>query len=145
MLVEERLQHEAATRPRCPLRALLRAGNVSPIFFYAAIGRTQATCELFAGPLDIILADIEREDIQLATRAKESVALTLAEERSRHEAATLLAEANEHRRHEAAARTAESEALALAEGRRCHKDVTRASLSAVSPLVDKRSRHEGAD
>ena len=78
---------------------------VSLIFFDAAIGCIQATCELLAGPLDVILADIEREDIRIqrAARAKESVALTLAEERSRHEAATLLVVANEHRRPEAAA------------------------------------------
>ncbi len=44
-----------------------------------------------------------------------------------------------------AMRQPESEALALAEGRHHQKDVMRASLSAVSPLVDKRSRHEGAD
>jgi len=118
---------------------------VSPIFFDAAIGRIQATCELLSGPLHVILADIEREDIQRATRAKESVAVTLTEERSRHEAATLLAAADEHRRHEAAARTVESEALALAEGRRCHKDATQDLLSTVSPLADERSRHEGAD
>ena len=73
------------------------------------------------------------------------MALTLAEERSRHEAATLLVAADEHRRHEAAARTVESEAIALTEGRRRHKDATRASLSAVSPLADEQSHHEGAD
>ena len=144
--VNTRLQR----RLRCPLRALLRAGNpakrlVSPNLFDAASGRIQATCELLTAPLDEILTDIERKDIQSAARAKESAALALAEERSHHEAATLLAAADEHRRHEAAARTAESKALALAEGRRRHKAVTRASLSAASPLADERSRHEGAD
>jgi len=53
--------------------------------------------------------------------------------------------ANEHRRPEAAARTAESKALALAEGRRLHKAAMRASLSAASPLADEQSRHEDAD
>jgi len=65
------------------------------------------------------------------------VALTLTEERSRHEAVTLFAAVNEHCRHEAAACAAEFKALALTEGRRCYKDATRASLSAVSPLADE--------
>ena len=118
---------------------------VSPNFFDATSGCIQATCELLAAPLDAILANIEREDVQSAARAKESAALALAEEHSRHKAATLLAAADEHRHHEAAAQTAESEALALADGRRCYKAATRASLSAASPLTDERSSHEGAD
>jgi hypothetical protein len=118
---------------------------VSPNIFDAASGRIQATCRLLAAPLDVILADIEREDIQSAARAKESAALALAEERSHHEAVRLLAAADEHRHHKAAARTAESEALTLAEGRCRHKAVMRASLSAASPLADEQSRHEGAD
>jgi hypothetical protein len=149
-LVEERRQHKAATRAAMSAASSLvgrqpRQEVVSPHLFDAASGRIQATCELLAAPLDAILADIERDDIQSAARAKESAALTLTEERSRHEAATLLAASDEHRRHKVAARTAESEALALAEGHRCHKAVTWASLSAASPLVDKQSRHEGAD
>jgi len=149
-LVEECLQHKAAMRAALSAVSSLagrqpRHEVVSPNFFDALIGRIQATCELLAGPLDVILADIEHEYIQCAAWAKESVALMLAEEHSRHEAAALLAVADKHRRHEVAARNAESEALALTEGRRCHKDATRASLSAVSPLADKRSRHEGAD
>ena len=110
---------------------------MSPHLFDAASGRIQATCELLAAPLDAILADIEREDIQSAARAKKSAALTLLEERSRHEAATLLAAADEYRRHEAAAQTAKSKALALTEGRRCHKAATRTSLSAASLLADE--------
>ena len=113
--------------------------------FDAASGRIQATCELLVAPLNAILANIEREDIQSATQAKEFAALTLAEERSCYKAATLLAAADEHSRHEAAAQTAESEALTLTEGRHHHKDATRASLSAASPLADEQSRHEGAD
>jgi len=119
---------------------------VSPNLFDAASRPIQATCKLLAAPLDAILTNIERKDIQSAARAKESAALALAEERSRHEATMLLAVADKHRRHEAAAQTAESEALTLAEGCCRHKAATRASLSAAaSSLVDERSRHEGAD
>ena len=119
---------------------------VSPNLFDAASRPIQATCELLAAPLDAILTNIERKDIQSAARAKESAALALAEERSRHEATMLLAAADKHHRHEAAAQTAESEALTLAEGCCRHKAATRALLSAAaSSLVDERSRHEGAD
>ena len=149
-LVEECRQHEAVTRSTMFAASSLAGRQphhevVSLNVSDAASGRIQATCKLLTAPLDAILADIKCKDIQSAARAKESAALVLAEERSHHEAVTLLAAAIEHRHHEATAQTAESEALTLAEGNRCHKAVTWALLSAASLLADERSRHEGAD
>ena len=69
-----------------------------------------------------------------ATRAAE--ALSLVEESRRHEA-LLVAEANDRRCHKAAARTVESKALTLVEGRHHHEAETWVSLSIVSPLADK--------
>jgi hypothetical protein len=48
---------------------------------------------------------------EAAARAVESAALTLVEERHRHEAVLAAEEANEQRRHESAARAAESDAV----------------------------------
>ena len=52
-LADERPRHEIA----------------SPNLFDAARARIQATCDLLADPLDAILADIEREDIEEGARA----------------------------------------------------------------------------
>ena len=57
-LVEDCRRHEAAMGPSCPLRALLRTSNP------ATRKRCPATCDLLVGPLDAILADIERKDIR---------------------------------------------------------------------------------
>jgi hypothetical protein len=71
-------------------------------------------------------------------------ALALVEERCHHEA-VLAAEADERRRYEAAARAVEPEALTPDEDCHHHESVTRALISTVITLADKRRRHEAAD
>jgi hypothetical protein len=72
-LVEDCRRHEAAMRAELSA-ASSRADErprheiALPNIFDAARARIQATCELLAGPLDAILADIEREDIEEGAR-----------------------------------------------------------------------------
>ena len=87
------------------------------------------------------LATEEHQRAALATAkhvaaARAAEALSLIEESRRHKA-LLAAEANNRRCHKVAARTVESEALTLVEGRRHHEAETWVSLSMVSPLADK--------
>ena len=74
-LVKECRQHEAAMRSELSAANSLALADerprhkiASPNLFDAARARIQATCELLAGPLDAILADIEREDIKEGAR-----------------------------------------------------------------------------
>jgi len=76
--------------------------------------------------------------------AQAAKALALVEERRCHKA-VLAAEADEQRRHEAAARAVEPEALNPDKECHHHESVMWASMSKVSPLADKRHRHEAAD
>jgi hypothetical protein len=72
-LVEDCRRHEAAMRAELSAASSLaderfRHEIASPNIFDAARVRIQATCELLAGPLDVILANIEREDIKEGAR-----------------------------------------------------------------------------
>ena len=69
VLVEKRRQHEAAMR--ATLSAASSLADEQPRhevalhkLFDAARGNIQATCKVLAGPLDTILANIERKDIK---------------------------------------------------------------------------------
>ena len=71
-LVKDCRRHEAAMRSELSAASSLalvderpRHEIASPNLFDAARARIQVTCELLAGPLDAILADIECEDIKL--------------------------------------------------------------------------------
>ena len=72
-LVKECRQNEAATRAALSTVSSLADERpchevVSPNHFDAARGCIQVTCKLITAPLDAILADIEREDIEEGAR-----------------------------------------------------------------------------
>jgi hypothetical protein len=72
-LVEDCRRHEAAMRAELSAASSLADERphheiASPNLFDAARARIQATCELLAGPLDAILANIERKDIEEGAR-----------------------------------------------------------------------------
>jgi hypothetical protein len=73
-LVKDCRRHEAAMQAELSAVSSFadeqsRPKIVSSNLFDAARARIQATCELLAAPLDAILADIEREDIEEVARA----------------------------------------------------------------------------
>ena len=107
----------------------------------AAISAAKQEASEFAMLMASLQALVEERRHHETQAAK---ALALVEERCHHEA-VLAAEADERRRYEAAARAVEPEALTPDEDCRHHESVTRASISTVITLADKRRRHEAAD